>query len=102
MMLNLIDLIPEEKVKDEEDLIEKCHEIIKQIYPDLLIRWAKIYGNRWSFIRGDQTGLSLAMEKHQLTKSVGILLDNPEILTPEQKEELLNGLKEAFLNAKYV
>lgn len=84
------------KSKAENSLIDECQSLINQVYPELSIRWAKIYGKRWAFIKGNQTGLSLNSEKYQLNPKLGIILDNPEVISEEQKKGLLALLKECF------
>lgn len=80
----------------EEDLIDECQQIINAIYPALKVRWAKIYGKRWAFIQGNQGELSLYSERYQLSPSIGIILDNPDIISLEDKAKLLASLKECF------
>ncbi|SHG83542.1 hypothetical protein SAMN02745221_01078 [Thermosyntropha lipolytica DSM 11003] len=94
--MDLSRLLAQKHLYSEERLVEECHTLISRLYPGLAVRWAKIYGKRWAFIKGNQEGLSLHAEKYQLSPHIGIILDNPEAISPEDKKELLAALKECF------
>lgn len=94
--MNFADLKNKRELKDEEVLIEECQQIINRLYPSLKFRWAKIYGKRWSFLKGNGEDLSLYSERYQLSPRTGIILDNPDAISLEDKKELLTALKECF------
>lgn len=32
--------------------LQACHQAIQELYPELKVRWTKIYGRRWSHVWG--------------------------------------------------
>lgn len=79
-----------------EELAKAYSKAILDSYPGLKLRWAKIYGNRWSFLFGNSGEVSLNSKRIRLNDRYGIYIDNLEILNLEELEELTAALKECF------
>lgn len=77
-------------------MLTRCTDIIAELYPDLNLRWAKIYGKRWSFISGKGNPQNFNSIKLRLNRDYGLFIDNPEILSRFECEELLQSLQECF------
>lgn len=100
-MNNLHSLI-ERHYQSNSDIIHSCHEALKELFPELIIRWARIYGYRWAFIHGTITPeISTAPVKVRLNDNYGLCIDNASIITPEQLNEIKNTLKEHFNNDEF-
>lgn len=100
-MSNLNCLI-EGHYQNNGDIIHSCHEALKELYPELIVRWARIYGYRWAFIHGTITdNISTGMLKLRLNDNYGLCIDNASIITPEQLNEIKNTLKEYFSNDEF-
>ncbi len=100
-MSNLGSLI-DSYYKSSGDIIVSCHQALQQLYPELMMRWARIYGYRWSFIHGTIIdNISTSLVKLRLNNDYGLCIDNANIITPEQLNEIKNTLKEYFANDKF-
>lgn len=101
-MSNLKFLI-ERHCQTNGDIICSCHEALKELYPELIVRWARIYGYRWAFIHGIITdNISTGVLKLRLNDNYGLCIDNANIINPEQLNEIENTLKEYFTNDKFI
>jgi hypothetical protein len=100
-MSNLNSLI-EGYYQSNGDIICSCHQALKELYPELIVRWARIYGYRWAFIHGTITdNTSTGVVKLRLNDNYGLCIDNASIITPEQLNEIKNTLKEYFTNDEF-
>lgn len=81
---------------DKNNLIRSCQEAVHAQYPELKIRWVRIYGNRWSYISGSNPDISYTAQRLRLNDDYGVLIDNPEKLNPEELAELESTLKGVF------
>lgn len=87
---------------NSKDIILSCHQALKEQYPELIVRWARIYGHRWAFIHGQATdNISRATIKIQLSSEYGLCIDNAKIITPAELDKIQGILKEYFSNEKY-
>lgn len=73
-----------------------CHQILMERYPELKVRWSRIYGFRWSHIYGNIEPTSFNPVKIRLNRNYGIFIDNANILTPDELEKIIKELKECF------
>lgn len=88
--------------KSNGDIIVSCHQALQQLYPELMMRWARIYGYRWAFIYGtitDNIGTSLV--KLRLNGDYGLCIDNAGIIASDELNEIKNTLKEYFADDKF-
>ncbi len=100
-MSNLNSLI-EMHYQSSGNIICSCHEALKELYPKLIVRWARIYGYRWAFIHGTITpDISTALVKLHLNNNYGLFIDNANIITPDDLNEIKNTLKEYFADDKF-
>ncbi|NLX01158.1 MAG: hypothetical protein GXY40_01305 [Syntrophomonadaceae bacterium] len=100
-MNNLNSLI-ERHYKNNGDIIHSCHEALKELYPELIIRWARIYGYRWAFIYGTITPeISTTLVKVRLSDIYGLCIDNAGVISPDELNIIINTLKEYFANDKF-
>lgn len=79
-----------------EELAKACSKAILDSCPGLKLRWAKIYGSRWSYLFGNSGEVSLNTKRIRLNDRYGIYIDNFEILNLKELEELTASLKECF------
>ncbi len=79
-----------------EELARACNKTILRLHPGLKLRWAKIYGNRWSYLFGNNREISLNAKRIRLNEEYGIYIDNPEKMPEKELGELAAALKECF------
>lgn len=96
MSCQIKSMIKNHTCKTGEELARACNKAILDFYPGLKVRWAKIYGNRWSYLFGNSGEVSLNSKKIRLNDEYGIYIDNSEILKLKELEELIAALKECF------
>jgi hypothetical protein len=88
--------------QNNSDIILSCHQTLKEVYPALIIRWARIYGRRWAYIYGSATGdINLATVKVKLNKHYGLCIDNANLISPDELDEIKSTLKELFNNDRF-
>ena len=101
-MNNLKHLI-EKHYQNNGDIICSCHDALKELYPQLIVRWARIYGYRWAFIHGTITdNISTGVVKLRLNDNYGLCIDNAGIINPDELNEIRNTLKEYFADDKFI
>lgn len=85
------------------DIIIACHQALKELYPELIVRWARIYGYRWAFMHGQAAGdIGRATVKVQLNQDYGLCIDNAGIIAPGELDTIIGTLKkEYFVNGNY-
>ncbi|MDD3268619.1 MAG: hypothetical protein PHX14_04800 [Syntrophomonadaceae bacterium] len=81
-----------------EEHIAFFHQELLQLYPGLLLRWAKIFGSRWAYFYGNSREVALNTVKTTLKPEYGICIDNPDMLGTIELERLVIKLKECFIN----
>jgi len=81
-----------------DKLIEGCHQVLLELYPALILRWSRIYGQRWAHIYGDLNEVSTHSLKVQLNRDYGICIYNAEVLDAGILDEIVTVLKECFSN----
>ena len=100
-MNNLNSLI-EKHYQSNGDIICSCHEALKELFPELIVRWARIYGYRWAFIHGTITdNISTSLVKLRLNYNYGLCIDNAGIITSDELNIIINTLKEYFADDKF-
>ncbi|MBC7075250.1 MAG: hypothetical protein H5T98_04115 [Syntrophomonadaceae bacterium] len=82
---------------DEKKLALACNQVFMELYPELKVRWARIYGPRWAYLCGGSEEISIAFKKIRLNDRYGICIDNAHILSPGELEEIIDSLKECFV-----
>lgn len=84
------------------DIILSCHQALKELYPELIVRWARIYGHRWAFMHGSAADdISLSTLKVQLNNEYGLCIDNAPIITLAELDTIRTTLKEYFDRDEY-
>lgn len=84
------------------DIVLSCHQALKELYPELIVRWARIYGYRWAFIHGSAVAdISAATLKLRLNDEYGLCIDNAMVITPSQMDEILTTLRSFFNNGSH-
>lgn len=48
--------------------LQACHQAIQELYPELKVRWTKIYGRRWSHVWGTKPVCSAPAGRCRLTR----------------------------------
>jgi hypothetical protein len=83
--------------------MHECQEELIRAYPDLKLRWVRIYGKRWAYLYGnfDNEG-ALAPLKIQLNHDYGLCLDNSEVIPETDLVNILKLLKERFSHVDLV
>ncbi len=78
------------------EMIKVCNRVLLELYPGLKIRWARIYGFRWSYLFGNNEEISINIVRVKLNEKYGICIDNAEILSRAEIKEITTTLKECF------
>lgn len=78
------------------DLVEQCQRICREAYPQLSLRWARIYGRRWAHLCGGNQNPVYECRKVKLNQHFGICIDNPGDIGQDELERLINLLREVF------
>lgn len=95
-LLNSID-----KYRRNHELPEACQLAMQQTYPRLLLRWARIYGSRWAYLTGNSANtLCLQPARYIISSEYGIFIDNADVLSPSELEDIVQTLKGCFADAK--
>lgn len=100
--MNKLCLTIEESYQNNLDILLSCHQALKEQYPQLKFRWARIYGRRWSYIHGsaaDDIGLNLA--KIKLNDKYGLCIENSTDIDLTELDQIITILKEYFTNEQY-
>lgn len=96
MPKNLLTLIQGYLHEGYENLAA-CQKAMQELYPNLLLRWSHIYGNRWAHISGDTTDtVCLNPVRIKISQDYGICIDNVEIVNTSQLEDIVKDLKEGL------
>jgi len=94
---NLIkNLLNNHTFSTDEEFAKTCTQVILDFHPELKLRWARIYGRRWSYLYGNSSEISLDFKRIRLNDDYGICIDNSEVLPPEELEELTTILEKCF------
>ncbi|MGS0763582.1 hypothetical protein [Syntrophomonas curvata] len=84
------------------DIILSCHQALHELYPELNVRWARIYGRRWAFIHGRAAdAISFSTLKVQLSTNYGLCIDNANTITPPELDAIRTTLREYFRHDAY-
>ncbi len=70
-----------------------CHKALLKTYPEIRVRWARIYGRRWSHILGDAEAESVSTLRVQLNDNYGICIDNGYLLSSREWEAIIETIK---------
>lgn len=89
-------LVDKETHCSKDKIYLACHQVLMEQYPDLEIRWSKIFGFRWSHLYGNTEKVSLNPVKIRLNRDYGICIDNAYILTADELQNIIHNLKECF------
>lgn len=88
---------------DYMDIIRECQNNMALRYPDLKMRWVRIYGKRWAHLYGDSSELSACSPlKIEIEPNFGLCIDNSEIVPAEELETMLETIKERFSHVDMV
>ncbi len=82
-----------------EDFIRACQLVIIRAYPDLILRWSRVYGKRWSYLFGGEESqdiVGLNPLRIKLNSDFGVCIENPDRLTQAELDQLTGLLKECF------
>lgn len=82
----------------EEEFIAYISRKLLALYPGLLFRWSKIYGNRWAYLCGNSSEVALNPLKIALNHDYGICIDNPDILNNCELDKFAINLRESLDN----
>jgi hypothetical protein len=89
-----------EEYSQNHALPEACQLALQRAYPELLLRWSRIYGSRWAYLTG--TGSETAClnpTRIRISREYGICIDNAEMITLEELSEIVHTLEECFAYA---
>jgi hypothetical protein len=85
------------------DIIISCHQALQELYPGLIVRWARIYGHRWAFIHGSaSTDINAVTLKVRLNDEYGLCVDNVRVIPSSQMDEIITTLRSLFNNGDYI
>ncbi|MGI6467828.1 MAG: hypothetical protein GXZ09_02565 [Syntrophomonadaceae bacterium] len=65
-------------------------------YPGIKLRWARIYGRRWSHLLGEVHDPTAVPMKLQINNEYGVIIEKHEILAMEDVENIVGLLKGEF------
>jgi len=74
--------------------LQACHQAIQELYPELKVRWTKIYGRRWSHVWGDETSMFSAGRRVQINEGWGIVVDEPCPIPEPELTQMVQVLKD--------
>lgn len=95
-LLNLI-----EKYRPEHTLIDVCQLAMQQLYPQLLLRWSRIYGSRWAYLAGSNADTScLTPTRIKISSEYGICIDNVDVISATELTDILQTLEVCFAYAR--
>ncbi len=95
-LLNSID-----KYRRNHELPEACQLAMQHTYPQLLLRWARIYGSRWAYLTGSSADtLCLQPARFIISSEYGIFIDNADVLSPSELEDIVHTFKGCFAYAQ--
>ena len=79
-----------EKGKDgiPEAVISRCHGDLVSRYPELRVRWCRIYGKRRAHLMGSRTEISYTARYISLDDGYELCLENPEILPEDELKRI--------------
>jgi len=85
------------------DVIKECHDELIKVYPDLQVRWVRIYGKRWAHLWGSSSELcSHTPLKIKINQDYGLCIDNSELIPAADLEKVVNEIRERFKQAELV
>lgn len=84
------------QMAQQEEMINRWHRELGSRYPDLRMRWARIYGSRWAHFLGGSADVSFFPVKLVLNKDFGLCIENPEVLAPNELDSIISELRGAF------
>lgn len=94
-LLNLV-----EKYRQDHALLESCQLAVQQVYPELLLRWSRIYGRRWAYLSGNSAEtICLNPTRIKVSPEYGICIDNVEVLSPFELENMIKTLEGCLADA---
>lgn len=100
MNKNLCALI-NEYIEKNEPLIA-CQMAMQQLYPQLKLRWLRIYGSRWAYLSGNSDDyLPLNPTRIRINNEYGLCIDNPDVITVAEIEDIKQSLKECLADEAY-
>ena len=82
--------------KNGEEYLRFCDNQILRIYPQIKMRWARIYGRRWAQLLGNLADIPFKPLRVKLNDKYGLLIDNAHLLPPADLQQLIAILKECF------
>lgn len=94
-LLNLID-----EYRQDHVLIKACQIAVQQVYPQLLLRWSRIYGSRWAYLAGSSAAtICLNPIRIRLSPEYGVCIDNADVISPAELADIVQTLEVCFLDA---
>lgn len=85
------------------EFIRECQDDLVRAYPELKIRWARIYGKRWAYLYGNSSDVSCqAPLKIEINQDYGLCIDNNGIISVEELDKVVATIKERFSHVDMV
>lgn len=101
----MIDRIKEflkESPDNADRIVLVSNNILLDMYPNLQLRWSKIYGKRWSHFHGNSGEPAHNPLQLKLNKKYGLCIDNAEIIPADELDKVIKMIKECFADENYV
>lgn len=90
-----------EEYRQGHELLQACQLAMQHTYPQLLVRWARIYGSRWAYLAGSSAEtVCLQPARFRFSSEYGICIDNADVLSPTELEDIIQTLEGCFAYAK--
>lgn len=95
-LLNLI-----EEYRQNHNLLDACQMAMQQVYPQLVLRWSRIYGSRWAYLAGSSLDtIHFNSARFNISPEYGIFIDNADVISPSELEDIVQTLQGCFAYAK--
>ncbi|CFY11633.1 Uncharacterized [Syntrophomonas zehnderi OL-4] len=78
-------------------MLTACQMAMQQLYPQLKLRWSRIYGSRWAFLEGNSDDyVPLNPTRIRINNEYGLCIDNADVITASELEDISQSLKECL------
>lgn len=91
MTQNLLNSI--EDYAQQVPILQACDRAVRELYPGLELRWAQIYGLRWSHVWGNEDSMLSAGRRVQINQHWGMVLNEACPIAETELGQLVQVLR---------
>lgn len=82
------------ELSQDHKMFEACQMAMRELYPELQLRWSRIYGSRWAYLSGSSAdAISLNPIRMKINHEYGLCIDNADVISASQLEDIIQSLK---------